>query len=63
MSGKINTTPATLEEIAANSGASIEEIESFFQEECGGYERYLELCKDPKGLELFLMRLAEEYKD
>lgn len=63
MSGKINTTPVTLEKLAAKTGRSIEEIEGYFQEECGGYDRYVELCKDPRGLELFLLRLVKEFKD
>lgn len=59
----LNTTPLTMEQLAELSGASIESVKSFFESEFGGYDRYVETCKDPKGLELSLKRLIEEYGD
>ena len=60
MSDDINTTPMTREQMAAVTGSSIEEVERYLEEACGGYGCYVEMCKDPKGLELLLKRLVEE---
>lgn len=60
MSDDINTTPMTIEQMAAAAGSSIEAVERYLEEACGGYDRYVEICKDPKGLELLLKRLVEE---
>ena len=58
--GMLNTTPATREQISEALGLPLESVDRFFEENFGSYQNYVEICKDPRGLELCLRRMWEE---
>ena len=51
MSSIENWEPITIEALAKSSGVDADIIESYFDEEFGGYDNYVQMCKDKSLLE------------